>query len=193
MARGASAAATIAINRTNFTGAVTLSATGLPTGVTVAFNPSTATTGNSVTATFTASSTATLGAATVTHHGDVGHDVAHDDRGADRDGGGGGGTLTATPVVSTNSPWFNELQLRLANTGTLTALTVTVVVQRTPGVSYSGQYNTVGGQIAQTNSSTTARHHVHVHAGRGTDAAGLDGQDVRDADQRQRHRASDGG
>ena len=59
-------------------------------------------------------------------------------------------------MVATNSPWFNELQLRLANTGTLTALTVTVVVQRTTGVSYSGQYNTVGGQVTQTNSSTTA-------------------------------------
>jgi hypothetical protein len=70
--------------------------------------------------------------------------------------GGGGGTVTATPVVSANSPWFNELQLRLANTGTLTALTVTIVVQRTPGVGYSGQYNTVGGQMTQANSSTTA-------------------------------------
>ena len=45
---------------------MSFTATGLPAGVTVAFNPSTATTGNSVTATFTASSTATLGAATVT-------------------------------------------------------------------------------------------------------------------------------
>jgi hypothetical protein len=67
-----------------------------------------------------------------------------------------GGAVTATPVVSTNSPWFNELQLRLANTGTLTALSVTIVVQRTAGVSYSGQYNTVGGQLTQTSSSTTA-------------------------------------
>ena len=67
-----------------------------------------------------------------------------------------GGTLTATPVVSTNSPWFNELQLQVANTGSLTALSITIVVQRTTGVSYSGQYNTVGGQVAQTNSSTTA-------------------------------------
>src|SRR5678815_4498869 len=58
--RGASAATTVAIARTNCTGAVTMSATGLPTGVTVVFNPSAATTGNSVTATFTASSTATL-------------------------------------------------------------------------------------------------------------------------------------
>jgi hypothetical protein len=54
-------------------------------------------------------------------------------------GGGDTGSVTATPVVSTNSPWFNELQLRLANTSTLTALTVTVVVQRTPGVGYSGR------------------------------------------------------
>jgi hypothetical protein len=28
------------------------------------------------------------------------------------------------------------------------------VIQRTAGVSFSGQYNTVGGQIAQSNSST---------------------------------------
>jgi hypothetical protein len=71
-------------------------------------------------------------------------------------GGGDSGTVTVTPTVSTNSPWFNELQVRLANTGTLTALSITVVVQRTPGVSYSGMYNTVGGQVAQANSSTTA-------------------------------------
>ena len=64
--------------------------------------------------------------------------------------------VTATPVVSTNSPWFNELHVRLANSGSLTALSITVVVQRTPGVSYSGQYNSVGGQIAQTNSSTAS-------------------------------------
>jgi len=29
-------------------------------------------------------------------------------------------------------------------------------VQRTTGVSYSGMYNTVGGQVTQANSSTTA-------------------------------------
>jgi hypothetical protein len=67
-----------------------------------------------------------------------------------------GGSLTATPVVSTNSPYFNELQLRLANTGTLTALSVTIVVQRTAGVGYSGQYNTVGGQVTQTSTVTTS-------------------------------------
>jgi len=71
-------------------------------------------------------------------------------------GGGGNGGVTPTAVVTSASPWFNEEQLRLDNTGTLTALTVTIVVQRTTGISSSGQYNTVGGQITQTVSSTAA-------------------------------------
>jgi endoglucanase len=154
VARGANASTTIAITRTNFTGGVTMSASGLPSGVTVAFSPSGSTTGNSVTATFSASSTATLGAATITLTATSGS-LSRTTTVSLTVTSGGTGTATATPVVSTNSPWFNELQVRLANTATLTALTVTVVVQRTPGVSYSGMYNTVGGQIAQSNSSTT--------------------------------------
>ena len=39
---------------------------------------------------------------------------------------------------------------------TLTAMQITIVVQRTTGVGYSGMYNTVGGQVTQTNSSTTS-------------------------------------
>jgi len=156
VARGASGASTIAITRTNFTGAVSFAASGLPGGVTATFNPSTATTGNSVTATFSASSTATLGAATVTITATSGTLSRTTTVALTVTGGDTGGTVTATPVVSTNSPWFNELQLRLANTGTLTALSVTIVVQRTAGVSYSGQYNTVGGQVSQTSSSTTS-------------------------------------
>jgi cellulose 1,4-beta-cellobiosidase len=66
------------------------------------------------------------------------------------------GGVTATPTVTANSPWFNEQQVRIANTAPITALSITVVVQRTTGVSHSGQYNTVGGQIQQSNSSTTS-------------------------------------
>jgi endoglucanase len=156
VARGASGSSTLTLTRTNFTGAVTMSATGLPAGVTVAFNPATATTGNSVTATFTASATATLGTANVTINAVSGTTTRSTTVALTVTGGGTGGTLTATPVVSTNSPWFNELQLRVANTGTLTALTVTVVVQRTPGVNFSGMYNTVGGQVTHTNVSTAS-------------------------------------
>ena len=60
-----------------------------------------------------------------------------------------------------------------------------MVVQRTTGVSYSGQYNTVGGQIAQTNSSTTAAITYQFTLAAGQTLPRVDGQDVRDADQRQ--------
>ncbi len=66
------------------------------------------------------------------------------------------GGVTVTKTVAANSAWFNELQVRLANTGPITAMTVTVVVQRTTGVSYSGAYNTVGGQVTQANASTSS-------------------------------------
>jgi endoglucanase len=157
VARGASATSSIAINRSSFTGAVSFAATGLPSGVTVSFNPSTATTGNSVVATFTASSTATVGSATVTITGTSGSTARTTTVALTVTGGGDtGGSLTATASVGSASPYFNELQLRLSNTATITAMTVTVTVQRTTGISYSGMYNTVGGQIAQTNSSTSA-------------------------------------
>jgi endoglucanase len=156
VARGASGASTIAISRTNFTGAVSFAATGLPSGVTVAFNPATATTGNSVTATFTASSTATLGTANVTLTGTSGSTSRTTVVALTVTNGTTPGTVTATASVGSASPWFNELQLRLANTAPLTGVTVTVTVQRTTGVSYSGMYNTVGGQFAQTNSSTAS-------------------------------------
>jgi chitin-binding protein len=64
--------------------------------------------------------------------------------------------VTVTPVVAASGPWFNEQQVRLSNTAAISALSVTVVVQRTTGVSHSGQYNTLGGAVQQSNSSTTS-------------------------------------
>ena len=69
--------------------------------------------------------------------------------------GGDTGGVTVTRVANP-SPWFNEAQVFIANTSPITALTVTIVVQRTPGVSFQGMWNTVGSQIQQSNSSTTA-------------------------------------
>ena len=71
-------------------------------------------------------------------------------------GGSDTGGVTVTKAVAANSAWFNELQVRLANTAPITAMNITVVVQRTPGVSYSGAYNTVGGQVTQANASTSS-------------------------------------
>ena len=64
--------------------------------------------------------------------------------------------MTFTPVVAASGPWFNEEQLQVSSTASLTALSVTIRVQRTTGVSFSGQYNTIGGQITQSSSSTAA-------------------------------------
>jgi hypothetical protein len=64
--------------------------------------------------------------------------------------------VTVTPVVNTNSAWFNEEDVKLINSGSVTALTITIVVQRTTGISFSGQYNTVGGSVTQSNSSTSS-------------------------------------
>ena len=68
-----------------------------------------------------------------------------------------GGSVSATGVVTSSSPWFSEEQVQLSNTATITALTVTITVQRTTGVGASGQYNTIGGQITQSNSCTTTQ------------------------------------
>jgi hypothetical protein len=64
------------------------------------------------------------------------------------------GSVTATGAVTNSSGWFTEEQLRLSNTANITALSITITVQRTAGVSAAGQYNTVGGAMAQSNSST---------------------------------------
>lgn len=66
------------------------------------------------------------------------------------------GSVTATGVVTSSSGWFSEEQLRLSNTANITALSITITVQRTTGVSASGQYNTIGGIISQSNSSTAS-------------------------------------
>jgi mannan endo-1,4-beta-mannosidase len=63
-------------------------------------------------------------------------------------------SVTATSAVTSSSGWFTEEQLRLSNTANITALSITITVQRTTGVSAAGQYNTIGGTISQNNSST---------------------------------------
>jgi endoglucanase len=156
LTQGTAGTRSINIARVNgFTSSVSLSASGLPSGVTASFNP-TSTAGNSSTLTLTASATASTGMATVTVTGAGG--------GLTRtvaislsvsSAGGGNGGVTVTPVINASGPWFNEEAIRLDNTGVLTALSITIVIQRTTGVGFNGQYNTVGGQISQSSSSTT--------------------------------------
>jgi hypothetical protein len=68
--------------------------------------------------------------------------------------GGGTGGVTVTPVINASGPWFSEEALRINNTGAITSLSITIVIQRTTGVGFNGQYNTVGGQILHSNTVT---------------------------------------
>lgn len=138
-----------------FTGSVALSASSLPAGVTASFSPATAT--KTSTLTLSASATAATGtvmititgvSGTLTHAATVALTV--------NPPAVGNGGVTITPVVNSNSAFFNEEGVKITNNGTITSLTVTVTLQATTGVAFSGQYNTVGGQISQSHSSSAA-------------------------------------
>jgi hypothetical protein len=53
--------------------------------------------------------------------------------------------VTATGTVASNSPYFGEEDIKFSNTSSITALTATITVQKTAGVSYNGAYTTFGG------------------------------------------------
>jgi uncharacterized membrane protein len=165
--RGASGASTITITRTGgFTSAVALTAAGLPSGVTATFNPASAT-GTTSALTLAASSAAATGTVNVTVSGTGGGLTRSASLSLTVNADTGTGGVTITPAVNANGPWFNEQAIRLNNTANLTALSVTITIQRTTGVGFNGQYNTVGGQILQTNTvaATTITYQFTLAAG----------------------------
>jgi hypothetical protein len=122
--------------------------------VTSSFSPNPATGGSSV-LTLSVSSAAPLGAATITVTGTGGTLTRTTPVSLTvSEGGGGNGGATVTAAVNASGPWFNEEVVRLDNTGVLTSLSVTIVIQRTTGVGFNGMYNTIGGQVLQTNTVT---------------------------------------
>src|SRR5262245_19711200 len=164
---GGTVMSTITITRTGgFTGSVALSASGLPAGVTASFNPS-STTGHSSVLTVPVPSTTPPGSSTITITG-TGGGLTKTTTIALTVTGGGTGGVTVTPVINSSGPWFSEEALRLDSPGAaITALSVTITVQRTTGVGFNGQYNTVGGQILQSNTvaATTITYQFTLAAG----------------------------
>ena len=59
------------------------------------------------------------------------------------------------PVINANSPWYDDEGVRVSNAGAITALSITITVQNTGGIGFSGQYNTVGGSITQSHGNTS--------------------------------------
>ena len=151
---GASAMATVTILRSGgFTGSVTLDAfeavptVVLPSGVSITFNPA-STTGNSSVAIVTVPSTVPAGVVNVIISGNGGGltritSLAINVTGA-----------TITAEVFENGPFFNQEQIRMSHTTPITSLSVTIVIQRTPGLSVNGQFNTMGGQMTQSVTTT---------------------------------------
>ncbi|HLJ25834.1 MAG TPA: glycoside hydrolase family 6 protein [Candidatus Angelobacter sp.] len=154
LAQGGSGSSTITVVPVNgFTGTVTFGAvSGLPAGVTASISPASTTTTSTVT--FTASSTATAGTTNVTITGTSGA-LSASVTIALTVGTGNGGVTLAT-VINSNGGFFDDEGVKLSNTAAITALSITINVQNTGGLSFSGQYNTVGGSIVDTHSSTAA-------------------------------------
>src|SRR5262249_12926554 len=105
--------------------------------------------------TFAASSTAIVGAANVTVTGSSGT-LTHT-AGlvlTVNPAASGSGGVTLTTVVNSNSLFFDDQGIRLANTSPVTALSITITVHNTGGITFSVQYNIFGGTILQSHSST---------------------------------------
>src|SRR5215813_13812561 len=138
---GASATATVTISRSGgFTGVVTLDAfeavptVVLPGGVNITFNPA-STTGNSSVATVTVPSTASPGAVNVIISGNGGGLTRITSLTINVPG------VTISAEVTENGPFFNQEQIRLSHTAPITSLSITIVIQRTTGLSVNGQFN----------------------------------------------------
>ena len=124
IAQGTSGTSTITVTPQNgFNGSVTLSASGLPSGVTATFTPNPATTTSTLT--LTASATAATGTSTVTITGTSGSLTATTSVSLTVTSGGGGPTVTVTPasltwgtvVLGATSP---AKSVTLTNTGSTT-------------------------------------------------------------------------
>ena len=109
---------------------------------------------SSATLTLAAASTAAAGTSTITITGHAGSVTAGATLSLTVTAGTG--SVVATPLVAANGGFFDEDDLKLTNSAPLTSLSVTIVVNRIGGVSFSGQYNTVGGQIVQSSSSSAS-------------------------------------
>lgn len=149
IAQGASGPATITVNPAGgFTGDVAFAVTGLPSGVTASFAPTSSPT--STTLTLSANASAAVGTGALTITGTSGALSATTSLPLTVTGASSGsGPATFTGRASTNSPWFNEEDVMMSSTAPITALTVTIAVAATD-VAYNGAYNTIGGQIVSS-------------------------------------------
>lgn len=63
--------------------------------------------------------------------------------------------VTATPSVAGGHRWYGENRIELGNTSEITAMTVTIVVDRTPGQSYAGMWTNLSNSDVKFSRETT--------------------------------------
>jgi len=68
----------------------------------------------------------------------------------------GNGGVAVSTVINQNSLFFDDQGVKLNNTAAITSMSLAIMVQATPGVTFSGQFNTIGGQITQSHISTAS-------------------------------------
>jgi len=74
--------------------------------------------------------------------------------------------VTATGVVASNSPYYGEEDVKFNGTASITAMTITITVQKTTGVVYNGMYVTFGGvTTTHTDNGTTITYTFTLSAG----------------------------
>ena len=72
-------------------------------------------------------------------------------------GGQTGGLTISSSLANGSGPYWGEEDLKITNTATMTALQITITIQKTTGVTYSGQYsNFPGGALVATHGDTGA-------------------------------------
>jgi len=150
--QGASSATTIAVAPAGgFGGGVNFAASGLPTGVTATFSPPSAAT--ATTLTLTASASTTVGSSAVIVTGTSGALNATTSIAltiTPKVTNGGAGSATFASKVAASSPWWDENDVVLTTTAPITALTLKITIANAD-VSFGGSYNTVGGQVLNSN------------------------------------------
>jgi len=76
-----------------------------------------------------------------------------------------GGNVTATgSVAGSSGPYWGEDDVTLSNKAALTALRITVTVQKTAGVGYAGQYTSFPGGAVTTAYTDTGSAIVYTYA-----------------------------
>ena len=146
VAQGANGTSTITVTRTGgFSGAIAFSASGVPSGVTATFNP-TSTTGTTSTLTLAAAGNATTGSYSVTVTGTSGSTTAQTTVGLQVTSSGGGGGNTVTADFSACDPDQQPLWLAAQDgNGAWTMLTGTNHVYQYTLSSGTGAYAYVTG------------------------------------------------